>query len=307
MTPALSGRAGRGRGFDTLALTDGTVLALRDLGPRDAATTIVLHHGWTQDHTSWEDVAALLAEDFRVISYDARGHGRSDAGPRGSTSMAQMADDLAEVIARLAPAGDIVLAGHSLGGPVLLAFVEQHPELMDRVVGLALVATAASAIGSDILGLPGLVTNPLIRVLPSVLTAPGRLPLRRTALGPVMTQVIRLGLFGPGAATAERRRRTAAQVARSHPATIVTLAAEIIRQDRTHVLDALAGVPVTVLAGTHDALTPVAHSRAIAAALPTAELVVYRGAGHMLPYERTAEVVEQLAALATPESRSATS
>ena len=53
-----------------------------------------------------------------------------------------------------------------------------------------------------------------------------------------------------------------------------------------------------VLAGTKDGLCPMAHSRAIAEAMPNAELVVYPRAGHMLPYERPAEVAEQLCALA---------
>lgn len=308
MTASLSGRTGRADGFGTLALADGTVIALVDLGPRDAACTVVLHHGWTQDHTSWEDVAQLLAADLRVLSYDARGHGRSDAGPRGSATLEQLADDLAEVITRLIPEGPVVLAGHSLGGPVLLAFAERHPELFaERVRGMALVATSAAFIGRDILGLPRRVTTPLLKVVPPVLGSSTRFPLRRTGMGPVLAQAIRTGLYGPGAATPTFRRRTSAQVARSHPATVFALAAGLVDRDWRHLLDALATTPTKVLGGTHDALTPIAHSRAIAAALPTAELIVYPKAGHMLPYERATEVAAELRALASSDAGTAVS
>lgn len=308
MTASLSGRNGHDHDMAPLALADGTVVAVRDLGPRDAGTTVVLHHGWTQDHTSWEDVAQLLAEDHRVISYDARGHGRSDAGPHGSATIDQFADDLAEVITLLAPEGPLVLAGHSLGGPVLLAFAERHPALLtDRVAGLALVATGAAHLGSDIMGLPGVVTGPLVRVLPRALALPARLRIPRTRMQPLISQAIRTGLYGPGAASAVARRRTAAQVARSHPGTIAALAGNIVGRSWLHAMEALADVSTVILGGTHDLLTPIAHSHTMAEALPTATLVVYKGAGHMLPYERTSEVAAEIAALASPAAGRATS
>ena len=57
----LRGRVGNISGFDSYVLADGTAVALIDAGPRDAPATVVLHHGWTQDHTSWEDVASRLS------------------------------------------------------------------------------------------------------------------------------------------------------------------------------------------------------------------------------------------------------
>jgi pimeloyl-ACP methyl ester carboxylesterase len=60
-----------------------------------------------------------------------------------------------------------------------------------------------------------------------------------------------------------------------------------------------------VLGGTHDLLTPIAHSHALAKALPHATLTIYKGAGHMLPYERAAEVATEITALARPVRDSA--
>lgn len=305
-TPALAGRNGRAPGMSALALADGTVVAVRTVGPVDASTTVVLHHGWTQDHTTWDDVTPLLARSLRVVRYDARGHGRSDAGPHASATLDQLADDLAEVIAAAAATGRLVLAGHSLGGPVLLAFAHRHPDLMQRVDGVALIATSGNDIGSDILGLPLAITRPVMRALPRVLGPVGRVPLRRvTRVSAALAPALRVGLFGPGAATSEDRRRTAAQVARSHPATVAALASALAGRDMSHALPSLGATRVLILGGSHDLLTPVAHSHALAAALPHATLTVYKGAGHMLPYERTAEVARAIAALAQPSAGSA--
>jgi pimeloyl-ACP methyl ester carboxylesterase len=67
--------------------------------------------------------------------------------------------------------------------------------------------------------------------------------------------------------------------------------------DRAAALEALAHVPALVVVGEQDRLCPVEHSRAIAAALPQAELVVYPGAGHMVHLERRPEVVRHLVRL----------
>jgi pimeloyl-ACP methyl ester carboxylesterase len=59
----------------------------------------------------------------------------------------------------------------------------------------------------------------------------------------------------------------------------------------------MAELPVLVVVGDQDRLCPLAHSRALAGALRAGELVVYPGAGHLVPLERRAEVSRQLLAL----------
>lgn len=295
-----NGRARNRDGFDTLTTSDGTVLAVLDDGPQDSGVTIVLQHGWTQDHTSWEDVAERLASRYRVVSFDSRGHGRSDAGPRGTATVEQLADDLAEVVEELVPEGPIVLAGHSLGGPVLLALAERHPEIVfERPTGLAMVATSAANIGRDILGLPLAVTSVASAAVPVIsrLRQLSRAP-RNTRYPRVIEEVVRLGLYGPGEGTRANRSRTARQVARSHPETTAALVPALMQHDRLAMMPLLERVPTVILGGTKDALTPIAHSRAMAAALPQAKFVVYSQAGHMLPYERADEVAGELALLA---------
>jgi pimeloyl-ACP methyl ester carboxylesterase len=67
--------------------------------------------------------------------------------------------------------------------------------------------------------------------------------------------------------------------------------------DAVAALEHLAAVPVLVACGDRDRLTPLSHSKAIAAALPHAEVVVYPGCGHMLMLERARDVSSRLVEL----------
>ena len=311
-TARLSGRAGVDPDLVPFAVSDGTVLAIDDQGPSGPSAapvaSVVLVPGWTQDHTSWEDVVAELrrcAPQLRVVTPEARGHGRSDAGPRGTYTIEQLADDLADVLTGYLPDGPVVLAGHSLGGPILMSFAERHPELVrERVVGTALVATSAAGLGRDIFGLSGRLIAPAFFLEPVIVRvrswSRADVNLRHPAL---LAPFIRQGFYGPGADTRHNRMRTARQVCRAHPATTAALVDEMVHHDRRHTLVELDWIPTVVLVGTKDGLTPIAHSRAIVESMPNAELVVYPGAGHMLPYERPAELAEQLARLATTAGR----
>lgn len=170
---------------------------------------------------------------------------------------------------------------------------------MSACAGVALVATSAAGLGQDIFGLSGRLTAPVLFAAPVVtkVRSWSRAPMNLRRPAPIAA-ALRLGLYGPGAATRRNRNRTAAQVGRSHPATTAQLVDEMVHHDRLHALADLDRVATVVLAGTKDGLCPMSHSRAMAAAMPTAEFVVYPGAGHMLPYERGAELTDQLVRLA---------
>lgn len=300
--PALAGRAGSPEGLTPFALADGTVIGIQDTGPADASGVVLLVAGWTQDHTSWEDVVAELHRqrpDVRVVAFDARGHGWSDAGPRGTYTIDQLGHDVAEILTRYLTGRRVVIAGHSLGGPVIMSFAELHPDVVaEQVAGVAFVATSAANLGRDVFGLSGRLTAPAMVIAPLITRVRGwsraKVNLRHSAL---IAGFIRRGFYGPGQATPRNRRRTAAQVGRAHPATTAALVDEMLHHDRLHTLAELDGTPTVVLAGTKDGLCPMAHSRAIAEAMPNASLVAYPGAGHMLPYERPVEVAERLSAL----------
>lgn len=84
---------------------------------------VLLVHGWSGSHEGMADVVDILKDHCRCITYSHRGHGASDK-PMGGYSIAQLARDLHELICYL-ELEDLVLAGHSMGGQVVLSYVEQ--------------------------------------------------------------------------------------------------------------------------------------------------------------------------------------
>lgn len=112
-------------------------LHVEEHGPAGGGTPppLVLTHGWVDDSGVWDGVVERLARRRRVITWDLRGHGRSEAPPPGNYAREDALDDLAQVVERAGT--PCVLGGHSLGGYLSLAYALAHPE---QVAGLVLVA-----------------------------------------------------------------------------------------------------------------------------------------------------------------------
>lgn len=95
---------------------------------------IVLAHGLASNSRIWDDVARILADRYRVVAFDQRGHGWSER-PRDGYTFDKVVGDLIGLLDAL-NIGRPVLVGHSWGGNVVLACAAAHP---DRVRGLVLV------------------------------------------------------------------------------------------------------------------------------------------------------------------------
>lgn len=291
--PVLSGRA------VTVVADDGVPLHAQVHGPEDAAATVVLAHGYELSHVLWDrQVAALTAArpDLRVVAYDQRGHGRSGRTAAVRATLGQLGRDLRTVLDELAPTGPVVLAGHSMGGMTLMALAEQLPELFGaRVVGVALVSTSPGRLHEVTYGLPKAIATLGQKSLPWF----NELARRQEEAGrgkPARPGIVRL-LFGRQPRP-DDVRRTLAVMASCPAATVADFHLTFTEHDRVEALAALAEVPVLVLCGSRDRLCPPDHSRAIAAALPHAQLEVYAEAGHMLQLERHEEVSRRLVELA---------
>lgn len=285
----------------TITTEDGVVLHVEEHGPADAAATFVLCHGYTQASSLWAgQVRDLLAarDDGRVVVYDHRGHGRSGRTAQEAATLEQLGRDLHGALEAVAPEGPLLLAGHSMGGMTLMAFAEQHPDVVaERVAGVAFVGTSAGDLASVGWGLPRPVVPLFKKLLPRILETSWKLEQR----GRPRTQVAFVESFvnvGKGADPVDLRALLEVQKSCSAETMHFFLGTfDDHDRDRAEGLASLAHVPAVVLVGEADRLCPLAHSRAVAAALPQAELVVYPGAGHMVHLERRPEVSRQLVRL----------
>ena len=97
---------------------------------------LVFVHGWSCDRSYWRAQVPHFAERYRVVNIDLAGHGES-GGRRATWSMAAFGADVAAVVEHL-EVDDVVLVGHSMGGPVV---VEAARLLGDRVIGVVGVDT----------------------------------------------------------------------------------------------------------------------------------------------------------------------
>ena len=290
--PPLSGR------LRTVLTEDGVALAVTEHGPADAAATFVLLHGYVQSGALWDgQVRDLLAArpDLRVVTYDHRGHGGSGPATPGTATLEQLGRDLERVLDAVAPTGPVLLGGHSMGGMTIMALAEQAPELFgDRVVGVALVATSSGGLAEVTWGLPAPVATVVRRLLP-VLNE--RAVTAELAGRPRKVSAAEARLIFPRSADPALVREVLDVQRRTRADTVAWFLPTFSTHDRLEVLKAMGGLPVLVVVGDQDRLCPIAHSRALAGALPASELVVYPGVGHMVQLERRAEVSRRLLSL----------
>lgn len=117
-------------------MRDGKHLFARVFGA-PSTTTIVLVHDFGLDSSAYQDAATLWnhATGARIVALDLRGHGRSEGKPGHVDYVGQYEDDLADVISSLRvidslrkdSPGRIILAGHSMGGGIVLSYLlEPH-------------------------------------------------------------------------------------------------------------------------------------------------------------------------------------
>jgi pimeloyl-ACP methyl ester carboxylesterase len=238
---------------------------------RGAGPVLLLVHGFPLDHGMWQEQIEGLCHEFRVVAPDLRGFGESGVTP-GTVTMDRFADDLAALLEALGIDHPVALCGLSMGGYVAFAFWRRHRA---RVGHLILCDTRAAA------------DSPQVRE--------GRLAMAQQVLESGTSPVV--GAMLPrllAEATAQRR-----------PAVVDRLTEMIRRLDRAGIAAAQRGMaaredatamlyeidrPTLVVCGQHDAVSPPAEMRGMAAAIPAARFVEIPQAGHMSPMENPAAV-----------------
>jgi pimeloyl-ACP methyl ester carboxylesterase len=259
---------------------------------RGRGRPLVLVHGVTLQSAVWALQLQGLADRYRVLVVDQRGHGRSVAGT-GGYLFDRLAEDLIEVLGALG-VRDGLLVGHSMGGMVAQTAALDHPARLARhVTGLVLVATAADTF----------LRGPVGDRVRAASSAVSRLGLRLAAdrgwgvfpHGDLATFTARAS-FGADPRPPEVEL-TRSMIAAMDPAVMAELTASLLDFS---VADRLGGIdqPTAVVVGTHDLLTPPRAARVLAAGVPGASLSVLRGCGHMVMLERPDDLARAIDELA---------
>lgn len=259
---------------------DGARLHIEVHGAEDGPA-VVLAHGWTCSTLFWAAVIReLTADGHRVIVYDQRGHGRSPAAVPRAYTPASLADDLCAVLdAVLEPGEKAVVGGHSMGGMTLMA-AAGSPQLTEHAKALMLCSTGAQRLLTEARVLP--LPSPRGRALAHRLLLGARAPLGPVT--PVTRSVLRYGTLGPGAS--REQADVVARIVHACPAGVRAAWGAVLADLDLYARVRELAVPTAVISGTADRLTPFAHARELAEALPEcAGLHELAGLGHMTPIE----------------------
>jgi non-heme chloroperoxidase len=122
----------------TLTSKDGATIFYKDWGQKNAQP-IVFHHGWPLSSDDWDvQMLFFLANGYRVVALDRRGHGRSSQVATGH-DMDHCASDASAVVEHL-DLRNAIHVGHSTGGSEIARYVAKYGQPQDRVAKAAPIA-----------------------------------------------------------------------------------------------------------------------------------------------------------------------
>lgn len=250
-------------------LSNNISLSYIDEGEGD---TVVLLHGFCGSSAYWKEVYPSLAEKYRVIVPDLRGHGLSSVAEQPFT-ISDMSQDIALLLESL-HISKAMLFGHSLGGYITLAFAENYQE---KLAGFALIHSSGypdDEAGKEnrtkaIHSIQEHGMEPFMRTLAPKLFAPTHV----TSMKEKVEEIKEIGLATP-------------RLGAMH-----TLAAMRDRPDRNHVITA-ATARVLLLAGSEDQIIPA--EKTLIADLPHVTQVKLEGVGHISMLEAPNKLLHAL-------------
>lgn len=249
----------------------GLSVAVNDAGN---GPPVILLHGLGCGKRMWLHQARALCNHFRVIAYDQRGHGLTDAPAAAADySAAHLARDLVGVLDALG-IERAAIVGFSLGGGPALALAASRPERVSRLI-LADVGAGADD--------PVKIESMARRWVALI---------RRNEIDELVADMLRSELYKVYARRNARCRRHMAALIRATPIDgLHFMLSEVLAKRKslfraTGALKAVQ-VPTLVLVGQYDYACSKA-ARLLAETIPNAELKVIAGSGHMAPLEQPA-------------------
>jgi len=240
-----------------------------------AGIPVVLVHGMTFDHRMWlPQIRALKKSGYRVIAYDLRGHGNSGVGD-GQYTYGMLVEDLLGLLDHF-ELDRAVLCGLSMGGAVVLRFMEMHPE---RVRALILCDTRTEADSDE--------TRRWREQAIASIKKEGLVPFTEQFL----RSVFAAGSFEAWPESIDLIRKT---ILRSSARGICgALLAQAARTDTSAVLSRIR-VPTLFLVGSEDVMTPPEVVRSLHVRAPGSEFAVIPRAGHAPNIENPEEFTRKM-------------
>lgn len=239
---------------------------LRDEGPRGDPTPIVLLHGTSDSLHTWDDWAAALRGQRRVIRFDLPGFGLTGPDPQADYSIEAYVRFVLAVLDQLG-VHSVVLGGNSLGGQIAWQTAHAQP---DRVRQLVLVDAAGYALQPEDVPMAFQLARswPVNRLFEWVLPRGLVLASLRNVVGdPARVTSDQVDRYYDMAVRAGNRQALVQRLARPDPDQ-----SERIRSLRQ---------PTLVLWGARDRLIPLAAGHRFAQDIAGARLVVLEGLGHV--------------------------
>ncbi len=239
-------------------------------GP-DNGPLLVLSGSLGTEHSMWEPQVAALAERFRLLRYDLRGHGASEVPP-GPYSIADLGGDLLGLLDQLG-IERATLCGLSIGGMISMWVAAHAPERVERLVLFCTSAYLGSAY------------------------AERAAAVRERGIEPIADAVVERW-FTPGFdpdTVARFRRALVATPAEGYAGCCEAIAGMDLRGDLASIR-----APALVVAGAEDPATPPDHGHAIAEGIPGAELTVVPDAAHLATVQQPARATELILRGASP-------
>ena len=245
-----------------------------DDGPDDAPVIIFIH-GFPLNKSMWSRQLTALKQQYRVIAYDVRGHGESESGDSSTFSIDNFAHDLVYFMDAL-KIDRASLCGLSMGGYIALNAVENYPHRFDSLVlcDTSCFPDTPETIEKRMKTVESIENNGLVRYADTsvkILFAPQSLTTKEVEIAAVKEMILTTSIQSLSK----------------------TLLALCVRKETCTLLP-LIQVPVLVMVGEEDTITPPTTAKYMHENIKDSILHVIKHAGHLSNLENSADFNKQL-------------
>jgi 3-oxoadipate enol-lactonase len=260
-------------GNNILTTVNNLTVSYNDEGPEEAPVIIFIH-GFPFNMCMWEKQVNALKDNYRVIAYDVRGHGKSEAGS-GAFSIELFASDLMGLMDKL-ELDKAIVCGLSMGGYIALNAIQKHPDRFDALVLCDTQCTADTPEGKE----------KRMKTIESI---------KENGVEGYANESIN-HLFAPETYTNKQKEIAAVRemiVNTSIESLCKTLDALASRNETCGKLQDIKA-PVLIMVGNEDRITPPAVSRLMDAKIENSAMFTIVHAGHVSSMENPEAFNEQL-------------